>query len=58
VLCADNAPEMIEMDEGDDALVAKAPEQAALLGIETLFCNRCRRPDGGAFNRFGGLMSL
>jgi len=58
LLCADNAPEPVEMEEGDEATVAKAEETAVLLAGETLFCNRCRRPDGTRFNRLGGLMSL
>ncbi len=58
LLCADNAPDAIQLREGDEAIVAKAEETTILLAAETLFCNRCRRPDGTPFNRLGGLMSL
>jgi NAD+ kinase len=58
LLCADNSPDSIQMEEGDEALVAKADETAILLEAETLFCKDCRRPDGMTFNRLGGLMSL
>jgi NAD+ kinase len=57
-LCYDNAPDPIEMDEGDEAEFYKAQAEAVLLGADTLFCNRCRRPDGLPFNRLGGLKSL
>jgi len=58
LLCADNAPDAVKMEEGDEATVFKADETTILLAGETLFCNQCRRPDGTPFNRLGGLMSL
>lgn len=58
VLCADNSPESIALNEGDEAHIAKAPESTTLLEIETLLCNKCRRRDSTAFNRLGGLMTL
>lgn len=58
LLCADNAPDPVAMEEGDEALVARAEETTVLLGAETLFCNRCRRTDDTPFNRLGGLTSL
>jgi len=58
VLVADNAPEVITLHEGEEARIAKAPEWTVLLAIDTLLCNRCRKPDGSPFNRLGGLTSL
>jgi len=58
ILCADNSPETVRLEEGDEAWIAKADETAILLGADILFCNRCLRADGQPFNRLGGLMNL
>jgi len=58
VLCADNSPETVRLEEGDEAWIAKAEETAILLAADTLLCNRCLRADGTPFNRLGGLMGL
>jgi NAD+ kinase len=58
VLCADNSPESIQLEEGDEAWITKADETAILLAADTLFCNRCLHTDGTPFNRLGGLQSL
>jgi len=58
VLCADNSPQSVRLEEGDEAWIAKADETAVLLAADTLFCNRCLHADGTPFNRLGGLASL
>jgi NAD+ kinase len=58
VLCADNSPLMIDMQEGDEVRVAMAPERTVLLEYETLLCNKCKRLDGVTYRRLGGLMSM
>jgi len=58
LLCADNSPDPVELDRGDEAKIGKADESAVLLAADTLLCNRCRRPEGTPFNRLGGLTKL
>jgi len=58
VLCADNAPVSIQLEEGDEAAITKADETAVLLAADTLSCSHCRHLDGTPFNRLGGLQSL
>lgn len=57
-LCADNTPTSILLEEGDEAAIEKADETTSLLAPDTLFCTRCRRPDGTPFNRFLGLTGM
>jgi NAD+ kinase len=58
LLCADNAPNPVQLVEGEEAEIGKAEETTVLLAADTLLCTRCRRADGTLFNRLGGLTSL
>ena len=58
LLGADNDPDLIPMDEGDEALIERSASSATVLAVDTLLCNNCARLDGRKWNRHGGLLTL
>lgn len=43
VLVADNNPLVIELKEGDDAVISKIQEKAIVYGLDIFMCPKCRR---------------
>ncbi|MEZ6196366.1 MAG: hypothetical protein R3F20_11670 [Planctomycetota bacterium] len=41
-LCADNDPEILELDSGDEILVRRSTKHAVVHGVDVLRCGRCR----------------
>lgn len=50
VLVYDNDPRSIPLREGQRIVLRAAGRSTAVLGLDALRCQRCRKPDGSAFN--------
>lgn len=58
VLGADNNPDHIDLSEGGEVEIRKAPESATVLAIDALLCNHCSRLNGRKWSRHGGLLTV
>jgi len=43
ILAADNSPESIELNEGDEVTIAKIPDKVTVYGLDMFMCLKCRR---------------
>jgi NAD+ kinase len=50
VLVHDNDPRTLFLREGQTLRVSLSRQEAVVLGLDALRCQRCRKPDGTAFN--------
>lgn len=42
IMVADNSPEKIELNEGEEVIIRQSPEKAVVFGLENFMCQQCR----------------
>lgn len=42
IMVADNSPEKITLEEGDEVCIRQSPEKAVIFGLENFMCQQCR----------------